>query len=642
MGSQTQPEVLPRPIEAETEISPISAVWARVENRLDGLLLPAEKCVATLFEQQLDHNTGAAAFSNHSELALWLGDVGSPRAVTLATRLNEGLRRRSEQVKSDPRWAVDAAKLIEDIRGEVALSPTSTSSGARLLFVGPTTAESDAVVWAAVSAGFSIDLGEATPPDEPDIVVLVGDDVTQLMTTVHRVKAAHPDAAVVIAADLVEPSDQLALGSRCDVLITGSLRPLKVLDEVRSLLARRSVQLRFVQLTSDLGPLLTELETEGLTVNATRDVGEVLDRLETDQTNALLLTSSEPAQHAELINLVRSKPETSRTIIVECISRRRTSRTPLPEPTADSARSDVQVPLYLGAAGIASAAAEVVRRRSQLGAIDRSATPAGLPWFSGKARGEQLLLAAQRQDRPASLGLLRFAASVSVTEIDRIQIHLNRQFRDNDVVVRRNDHESLVVVDGIGRRTTMARLNAVIDQLVGVEVQACVGEQPYDGRDFEAVLGAIDAALDRSAGQDSTPVIGVDWQNSDLLSDHDVLLVEPDKSLAAVLRGGLRRLGLSSKSVVTADAALAELLDPTRRKPRLVVLEFDLPGLDGLSVLRRLDRAGALGRLNIMMLGSRTREVDISAAFGMGVVDIVAKPLSPQLTLHRIQRLLSQ
>lgn len=131
----------------------------------------------------------------------------------------------------------------------------------RLLYLAGFMFESNALVWATVSAGFSIDLGEATPTDEPDIIVVVGDDVAHLMTTAHRVEAAHPDAAVVIAANLVEPSDQLALGSRCDVLITGPLRPLKVLDKVCGLLACRSVELRFVQLTSDLRPLPTELET---------------------------------------------------------------------------------------------------------------------------------------------------------------------------------------------------------------------------------------------------------------------------------------------------------------------------------------------------------------------------------------------
>ena len=75
--------------------------------------------------------------------------------------------------------------------------------------------------------------------------------------------------------------------------------------------------------------------------------------------------------------------------------------------------------------------------------------------------------------------------------------------------------------------------------------------------------------------------------------------------------------------------------------PRLVILELDLLGLDGLEFLRKVREAGTMGRFEVIVLSSRSREADLRQAFELGAQDYVTKPFSTPLLMHRIDRLLS-
>ncbi|MEJ7787594.1 MAG: response regulator, partial [Solirubrobacteraceae bacterium] len=79
--------------------------------------------------------------------------------------------------------------------------------------------------------------------------------------------------------------------------------------------------------------------------------------------------------------------------------------------------------------------------------------------------------------------------------------------------------------------------------------------------------------------------------------------------------------------------------DPPIR-PRLALLDVDLPGLDGLSVLRRLRRGGALDRLRVIMLTARATESEVLEALELGAYDHVAKPFSVPILMQRIEQAL--
>jgi len=61
--------------------------------------------------------------------------------------------------------------------------------------------------------------------------------------------------------------------------------------------------------------------------------------------------------------------------------------------------------------------------------------------------------------------------------------------------------------------------------------------------------------------------------------------------------------------------------------PSLLLLDVDLPGLDGLSVLRRLARDDVLSRTRVIMLTARAGEAEVVEALELGAFDHVAKTL---------------
>jgi len=88
----------------------------------------------------------------------------------------------------------------------------------------------------------------------------------------------------------------------------------------------------------------------------------------------------------------------------------------------------------------------------------------------------------------------------------------------------------------------------------------------------------------------------------------------------------------------TAVGALAS--KPPLLEARLVLLDWDLPGLDGLAVLKRLRESALLRRTRVMMLTARTRESEVLRALELGAVDHVAKPFSVPVLLQKVRQLL--
>ena len=67
--------------------------------------------------------------------------------------------------------------------------------------------------------------------------------------------------------------------------------------------------------------------------------------------------------------------------------------------------------------------------------------------------------------------------------------------------------------------------------------------------------------------------------------------------------------------------------------PDLVVMDFKMPGMDGIEVVKTLRAKPETARLPILMLTAMADEAHTRAGFAAGVTDYVAKPFSiPQLT----------
>lgn len=118
---------------------------------------------------------------------------------------------------------------------------------------------------------------------------------------------------------------------------------------------------------------------------------------------------------------------------------------------------------------------------------------------------------------------------------------------------------------------------------------------------------------------------------------HSVLLVEDEADIREMLSFALNRAGFEVWEAETAEAALRRLDGPL---PDLVILDWMLPGMNGVDLARRLRAEELTSQLPIVMLTARGEESDKLKSFDSGVDDYIVKPFSPRELIARLKALL--
>jgi DNA-binding response OmpR family regulator len=113
-----------------------------------------------------------------------------------------------------------------------------------------------------------------------------------------------------------------------------------------------------------------------------------------------------------------------------------------------------------------------------------------------------------------------------------------------------------------------------------------------------------------------------------------VLLVEDEENLASLVRAYLEQEGYR---VVWAGSG-ADALHTLETEPvRLVVLDLNLPDVDGLSVCKQIR---ARSSVPVVMLTARDEEADRLAGLDAGADDYIGKPFSPRELVARMKAVL--
>jgi DNA-binding response OmpR family regulator len=113
-----------------------------------------------------------------------------------------------------------------------------------------------------------------------------------------------------------------------------------------------------------------------------------------------------------------------------------------------------------------------------------------------------------------------------------------------------------------------------------------------------------------------------------------ILVVEDEPSISDPLAAALAREGFEPLVAMTGQAALALT---ERRAPDLVLLDLNLPDMDGREVARELRRRGDTP---IVMLTARGTEMDKIIGLELGADDYVVKPFSGAEVIARIRAVL--
>ncbi len=113
-----------------------------------------------------------------------------------------------------------------------------------------------------------------------------------------------------------------------------------------------------------------------------------------------------------------------------------------------------------------------------------------------------------------------------------------------------------------------------------------------------------------------------------------ILVVDDEPDIVRLVRAYLERAGFA---VVTAGEGQEALAVFRHERPNLVILDLNLPGLDGLDVCRAMRRAS---EVPIIMLTARLEETDRLIGLELGADDYVVKPFSPREIVARVRAVL--
>ena len=113
-----------------------------------------------------------------------------------------------------------------------------------------------------------------------------------------------------------------------------------------------------------------------------------------------------------------------------------------------------------------------------------------------------------------------------------------------------------------------------------------------------------------------------------------ILLVEDEMELGRLVGGELEAAGYRVRHAPDGATALRLFAEGP---PDLVVLDWLLPGLDGLEVLRRLRQTSAAP---VLMLTARAEEVDRVVGLELGADDYLTKPFGTRELVARVRALL--
>ena len=118
------------------------------------------------------------------------------------------------------------------------------------------------------------------------------------------------------------------------------------------------------------------------------------------------------------------------------------------------------------------------------------------------------------------------------------------------------------------------------------------------------------------------------------IMQRSILVVDDDPHIRDLLTFALNKAGLATREAEDGESALVEI---GRQSPDLVILDINMPRMDGIEACRRIR---AQGDLPVLFLSSRDDEIDRILGMELGADDYVTKPFSPREVVARVAAIL--
>ena len=687
----------PRPPPADALGAAVAGVWERFRPRILARVDAVEAAAVALLEGRLADEVRREAEREAHKLAGAAGTFGYPAASALAREaetllgrpgaLGQGDALRLADLAVSLRRALTApppaaaparpASAAGGAQGQAAEAGAAAEEGPRLLIVEPDRELAERLALEATGRGMrtvtthdveSARRAAAATEVDAAIVDCSPGEAAPALGLLRALADRDPPVPVVVltASDAFTDRVEVArLGGRG--FLRKPLPPARVLDAVEPLLApppgHESVVLAVDDDPAVLDAVRRVLGGAGIRVETLAEPLRFWEALEAQPPDVVLLDVEMPGVDGiDLCRVLRNDPRWKSVPVVFLTARADGATV---RRVFDAGADDFVAKPFVGPELSAR-----IHNRLERVRLQRSVAETDLLTGVANRRGsepvlDRFLRLAAREGDPLAFGLVdldrfkqvndRYGHAMGDEVLARVARILLRRFRAEDVVARWGGEEFVVAMFGMDRADGVQRLAEALEVLreerfhlpgdgtFGVTFSAGVAEFPTDGGDVQALYRAADAALyaAKAAGRDR--VVPVGWTPGGGTGPRsvDVLVVEDDRAIARLLQHALDTRGYRHEWVSSGEAA-ARLLagSPPAVRARVVLLDVDLPGLDGHAVLRALADARVLDRTRVIMLTVRAHEHEVVRALEMGAFDHVAKPFSVPVLLQRVRRAL--
>jgi DNA-binding response OmpR family regulator len=113
-----------------------------------------------------------------------------------------------------------------------------------------------------------------------------------------------------------------------------------------------------------------------------------------------------------------------------------------------------------------------------------------------------------------------------------------------------------------------------------------------------------------------------------------VLVVEDEQSISSFVTLYLKNAGYAVRAAATGSAALNAV---AAEMPSLILLDLNLPDMDGIEICRRIRKSSDVP---ILMLTARDEDVDKIIGLEVGADDYLTKPFNPRELVARVKAVL--
>lgn len=117
-----------------------------------------------------------------------------------------------------------------------------------------------------------------------------------------------------------------------------------------------------------------------------------------------------------------------------------------------------------------------------------------------------------------------------------------------------------------------------------------------------------------------------------------VLIVDDNATIRVIVKRFLEPLGLK---VIEAGDGQQAILQLHEDSPDLLILDINMPQVDGLEVLEHMKRTPAISQIPVIILTADSTESLVLSLIRTGITDYIVKPFQRQLLVKKVSRILN-